>query len=993
MKKFWIILLTLMAGAFVTGCVTQKKKGQETGWLKRGYHSLTSKYNYWFNADELFRLTTTRLEEQHQDNYSQLLDLYPYMATDPQPAKGDLDNVVKKASSGIALHRVGDWSDDNYTLIGQAQYVKQDFETAESTFRWIKDEYDPNRKTKKNKAALAKNKKKIAKEKKKIVEEKKKKKEDTAKKKKKVLEEKRKAAAKKKKVAAKNKKKAKKSKAKGKSKGKTAAKTPKPVTTTPPPTTAPAKAPETPAVAETPAPAPEEAVLLGNSPYKKGLRRQSAYPLAMVWFVRTLTAREKYEEAEFVLRDLYEDRFFPTNLQDDLAVAEADLWIKQKKYDQALKPLAKAVELTTKKKDRARYAFILAQLYDRAGQYEKAFATYETVLSSAPAYEMEFNARLHQVQAGWSNGQMSSAEANRSLEKMAKDEKNLDYQDQIYYTLAEIALKDGLKKDAIAYLRKSLDTSKGNAAQRAESYLKLADLYFEAEDFVHAKNYYDSTVTVLVTTDPRYKRAMDYAANLTDIARLLTTVAANDSIMRVYRMSDAERKDLAKEIRKQQQKEAEAQAAAARIAAAAAKVTTPAKGITPVAGQKASSFYFYNESYVKKGKKDFTKVWGDRRLEDNWRRSNRAQPNSNEEVATTDSSGNNTVSDTELGSIFQSLPKNDAELAVINASNYEALYTLGTLFRDKLQNYKRSAASLEEEQARYPTMEKFEKETWYYAFLDYTDLNNPPKAKYYYDKLTGKYPSSLYARALSDPNFLASGKNREKELSTYYDSTFTYFQIGQYQLAYDRCTSAPQKYGSQNPLMAKFSLLSALCIGNLRGNEAYCQALSEVIARYPESAESTRAKEIARLLGCKGFEVLEPAKNKVEIDDSFTREDDKLHYFIVALTGNDIRLDDVKGAVSDYNREFHKTEQLRISNIFLGTNTDAPIIVIRKFDNKEQVMRFYQEVKGRKGFLGETDKKTYNKEYFAITQENYRRVLKNKTLDGYRTFFETNYLK
>ena len=993
MKKFWIILLTLAAGAFVTGCVTQKKKGQEAGWLKRGYHSLTSKYNYWFNADELFRLTTTRLEEQHQDNYSQVLDIYPYMAIDPQSAKGDLDNVVKKASSGIALHRPGDWVDDCYTLIGQAQFVKQDFETAESTFRWIKDEHNPNKKIKKNKTAVAKNKKKIAKQKKKVVEAKKKKKANTVKQKKKTLEEKRQAAAKKKKVAAKNKKAAAKNKKKGQ--GKTTPKqpaTPAPATTAPTKTTPmPTAKPDAAAAA---APAPKAAVLLGSNPYKRGLRHTAAYPLAMVWYARTLTAREKYEEAEFVIRDLYDDPFFPSNLLDDLAAAEANLWIKQKKYDQALKPLAKAVEVTTKKKDRARYAFILAQLYDRAGQYEKAFAAYEAVLRSNPVYEMEFNARLHQVQAGWSNGQMSSAEANRTLDKMGKDDKNLDYRDQIYYTMAEIALKDGLKKDAIAYLRQSLSASKGNASQRAESYLKLADLYFEAEDFVQAKNYYDSTATVLVTTDPRHKRATDYAANLTDIARLITTINANDSIVRVYRMSNAERKELAKSIRKQQQQDAEAAAAAARVAAAIKAQPGATKGILPTAGAKnTSTFYFYNEAYVKKGKKDFTKVWGDRKLEDDWRRLAHQQSNENEEVVSTDSLGNNTVTDNELNSIFKNLPKSEEELAGINATTYEALYTLGTLFRDKLQNYRRSAASLEEEQSRYPAMDKFEKETWYYAYLDHTDLNNPPRAKYYYDKLTGKYPNSSYARSLSDPNFLKATKSKEREVTTYYDSTFTIFKTGQYQLAYQRCNDAPRKYGSQNPLMAKFALLSALCVGNLQGSDAYCQALSEVIGRYPESVESTRAKEIARLLGCKGFEVLETPKNKAEIDDAFTREDDKLHYFIVALTGNDVRLDDVKGAVADYNREFHKTEQLRISNIFLGTNTDAPIIVIRKFDTRDQAMRFYREVKDRKGFLGETDKKTYKKEYFAITQENYRRVLKNKTLDGYRGFFETNYLK
>ena len=93
MKKVRIILLSLTALLLVAGCVTTKKKNAEVGWLKKGYHNLTSKYNYWFNADELLRLTIIKQEEQHKDNYSQLLELYPYAAVDPQPVQGDLDNV------------------------------------------------------------------------------------------------------------------------------------------------------------------------------------------------------------------------------------------------------------------------------------------------------------------------------------------------------------------------------------------------------------------------------------------------------------------------------------------------------------------------------------------------------------------------------------------------------------------------------------------------------------------------------------------------------------------------------------------------------------------------------------------------------------------------------------------------------------------------------------------------------------------------------------
>jgi tetratricopeptide (TPR) repeat protein len=954
MRNFRHLAVALLSVLLFTACVTQKKKDTNPGWFKKGYHNLTSKYNYWFNADELFRLTTAKLSGEHKDNYNQLLDIYPYAATDPQSARADLDNVIVKSSKGIALHRISDWADDCYTLIGQAQFLKRDYETAEATFKYIKDEYDPKKKTK---SKLKKGKKK-----KDSVKKKKKKKSSSKKKKKK------KKSSKKKKTD------------KNAPKAGDKSKTQPPAETAPKPGEKPKKK------------ADDELELTGDNPYKKGWKRTAAFPLAMIWYGRTLIERDKYDEAEFLFRELWDDRWFPESLHDELYTAEAYLWIKQKRYDKATAPLAAAIERTNKKKVRARLAYILAQLYERAGQTEQAYAALETVLRSAPNYEMEFNARLHQIQAGWDNGKISSADANRSLERMLKDDKNLEYRDQVYYVMADIALKDGLKQDAIAYLRKSLEFNQKNTIQRAESYMKLAELYLDTENFVQAKNYFDSTLTVLPTTDERYKRASDYATNLKDIARLIQTIAANDSIVRIFRMDDAQRKDFAKNLKKQR----DAEAAKAAAAVAAAPPAGAAKVPTPQAGGKGSSFYFYNESFLKKGRKDFNRTWGNRKLEDNWRRSNR--PSANQpglDAASTDSLKNNGVSDAELSDLLKNIPKSEAELSVLHLATYEAMYQLGTLYRDKLQHNKRCASTLEDMQARYPDTARYEKETWYYCYLAFTDLKNPSRAQYYLDKLVAKYPNSSYARALTDPDFRNTAQEKEAELNKYYKETFTTFQAGNYQEAFDRCKDAPRKYGSQNALMPKFTLLSALCIGNLQGNEAYCKALNEVIARYPDSPESTRAKEIARLISCKGFEVAETPKKPdaaASIDEAFTREDDKLHYFMIAITG-DVRVDDIKGAISDYNRENHKLEQLRISNIFLGTDTNEPIIVIRKFDNKEQAMRYFGEVSKQKVFLGESDKKTYNKEYFAITQENYRRVLKNKTLNGYREFFAENYLK
>jgi tetratricopeptide (TPR) repeat protein len=947
MTKFRLLLLGMLAAVLTLGCVTTKKKNADAGWLKKNYHNLTSKYNYWFNADELLRLTMADLSAQHKDNYNQLLELYPYAAVNPSSALGNLDNVIKKSATAIVLHRVSDFVDDCYTMMGQAQYLKRDYETAESTFRYIRENYNPNTKSKL----------KSGNKKKKDVKKKKNKKKSPKKKKKKS-----KGSSKKK--ADKDKKDSKKQ--------------PEGASPSKPTAAGGVKAQK------------DDPLLPQENPYEKFMQRTVAYPLAMIWYGRTLTERQKYEEADFLYRSLEQDPYFPADLRKDLYTAQAYLAIKQKRYEQAIPPLERAVQNAPRNRERARLAYILSQLYEQANQPDKAYSALDIALVSNPTYEMEFNARLRQAQAGYAYKRFTAGEALKQLERMMRDEKNTEYKDQIYFAMARIHLREKQRDEGIAMLKQSLANATSNTYLRSEAYLMLADLYFEGEDYVFAKKYYDSTLTVLPATDPRFARAQRYADNLTEIARLITRITENDSILRLYQMSPDERLAFAKRIQKQREEEAQQAAAGAQNPSAPSPPP-----VAPIAGQR-SSFYFYNEAFVKKGKKDFTKVWGNRKLEDNWRRSNRPQA-----FAAADGAGPGgadtlaAATGEDLNEILKGIPQSEEELAVIHASTYEAMFNLGILYREKLAHNQRCASTLEDMQRRYPDMTKHQIETWYYCYLAFTDLGNRERAKYYYDLLAANHPNSPYTRVLTDPEFLNSAREREREASRYYDQTYELFKQGDYQTAFERCQKAPERYGTTHSLIPKFALLSALCTGNLQGQAAYCGALKEVVARHPESAEATRAKEIMRVVSCDGHEVATnpSTSNPGPIDDAFTLDDDKLHYFLIVLSGNDLPLDDIKIAVSDYNREYHRLEQLRLSNIFLGTDINMPILVIRKFDNKEQAMRYYHEVKDKKEFLGETAKKTYTKEFFPITQENYRRVLKNKTLDGYREFFAQHYLK
>ena len=65
-----------------------------------------------------------------------------------------------------------------------------------------------------------------------------------------------------------------------------------------------------------------------------------------------------------------------------------------------------------------------------------------------------------------------------------------------------------------------------------------------------------------------------------------------------------------------------------------------------------------------------------------------------------------------------------------------------------------------------------------------------------------------------------------------------------------------------------------------------------------------------------------------------------------------------------------------------------PIIVIRKFKNQEAATRYLKSANnaGDEYLTKEMDYVIY-----PLTQGNYREVLRNKSFDGYQSFFEENY--
>lgn len=992
LKHLYKLPVALLCLMFLYSCTVQKRKGDMSA-TKKLYENTTAKYNGYFNANELMKATYLQLEQQKQENYNKVLPVYSYMpVANPQALAPEMDKAIEKVSTVIALHRESQWVDDCYLLMGQALYLKQDYEGAESALKFMVEEYSPQR--------MEQKKKKLSTSKKKaggsarIEETSGDPDERATASKEPVLSAKEQAKVRKKyNKELKKKKRSSSNKKKKPSSGKKSTPATKKVEPT-------KEEPAPAAKVETPAPAPtrirladKEDPKVTGEPENYFMKHRPSYYEGMLWLARTQMERGSYDLAWRNLSKLESDPKVFEEIRPLVSMAQAHFFLLQKRYEDALPRLEKAAESADKKTEQARLTYIIAQIHQLGGRGQAAFDAYERTLKLNPDYEMDFNCRLNMTQNSWLSGKSTAEAAIKELEKMLTDIKNDPFRDRIYFTMATIALKSGNKTEAIAYLQQALQAGGANETQKAEAYYSLAKLYFAEEDYIKAQEYYEECLNTLLTTDDRYPEVKKMAQNLSDIATHLRTIAQQDSLLQIAEMSPEEKKKLASKIEAEQRK---ARQMALESSSRNNQAPTNSRGlaVSPSAGIAAqpalvnSSFFAYNQKNLKKDQKEFEKKWGNRELEDNWRRSNKQSAGGDAADPAVAVANTGDYTDEQLDQLLPDVPSNESEIAEAQRKIRESLFELGKLYRERLENNPKSVEAFEELNKRFPN-NSFELESWYYLYLTYTDLNDDAKAKVYFNKIIEKYPQTLYAKVLRDPNYVAEFQKEKMLLNTYYDDTYHAFQQGDFQTAFDRSNTAKEKFGAGNALQPRFALLAALCVGNLKGKESYITALQEVVSKYPNTPEQLRAKELLRLLGETGAAL--PGGETAKQTTQFLNDPDKSHYILVVFFES-VTLNDYQVKVSNYNQKFHQSEAYNISPIYLGTDEKdrRPVLIIRRFKNKDDAMKYYLGVdKNKKDFINATE---VDYEIFAVSQDNYRKLLDIKEFDAYRDFFKQNYL-
>jgi tetratricopeptide (TPR) repeat protein len=724
---------------------------------------------------------------------------------------------------------------------------------------------------------------------------------------------------------------------------------------------------------------------------------------AMLWQAQSNMQSGDFNRAEPVL-DMLQSKIkqgqAPEKYEKDLNLIYANFFILQKNYPPAVDYLNRALEQKLKRTMKTRCLFILAQIDQRNGDLVEASNLYKQVIKRGPVFEMEFNAKINLAQCYESNGGDREYIVNK-LKKMLKDDKNKDYQDQIYYSLGMISLKDADTLNATIFLKNSVSSSKTNNYQKAISSLQLADIYFAGKYYTDAQSYYDSTLQFLPKDFQNYKEIQQKTLTLSDLVTNLKTIQLEDSLQNLSRMPESDRlkiadriiSDLLAEEMKKNQAEFDRQQSLSMFGTNKTPVTV---------GQSGGAWYFYNPSTLANGFGTFTKKWGRRKPEDNWFLTNKISVTAlTEERVDTSAMQGDTAGRKDIAKsnnpkdrkfYLQNVPTTPEQITISNDKIIKAYYSLGFIYIEGLNDYPKSIESFETLLQRFPD-NKYSAATCYELCQLYKDLENLTQSDLYRNMILTKYPETDFAKLLVNPDYYKEIQSKEKEIGILYEETYNAFKNQQYYIVINNSDQASAKFPGDTVLMPRFEYLKALSLGKIEVVDSLVIAMQRIIVKYPKSPVKPLAQNILDFLGkqrnSKGEPIITDSIQVIDPGEKIYSFDTKaVHFFVLLVNNEKTNVEALKIKLSDFNTKNHDAANLQVNSLLLDNNIE--MITVGNFDDSERAVSYFNDINQSQYIFARLE--TAGEYYaFLISTDNYPILYKNKNIQQYMRFFEKNY--
>ncbi len=713
--------------------------------------------------------------------------------------------------------------------------------------------------------------------------------------------------------------------------------------------------------------------------------------------------------------------------KDDLLRIEAlyaDMAIRQEQFEEAVPALERCIAISKNKHKKARYYYLLAQIYQKMDQAGEASQAFQELIDLNANYEMTFNAKISRAltYTGAENGE----EIRKGLRKMLRDQKNKEYKNQIYYAMAEMDVADENMESAISNYWESTKVSLYNENQKAISFLKLGDHYFSKEIYPKAQMCYDSSMTYLGSDYPNYIKISERVGNLTELVNNLNMVVREDSLQRVALMGKGDRdrliSDLIKKINEKEREERLQKAEAQSDRAFFSQNNLLGNNFNRNQGQSQGNWYFYNPTNIGLGKSEFQRKWGRRKLEDNWRRKNRSTFNLDDiEIALEEDSGDGISSQSQKKDpktkeyYLVDLPMTKAAMVKSNERIMKGLFQAALVYEQKLNNKEKALESLEILLERFPE-NPYLLSTYYHCYAINKSLNRTAKSEFYKQKIIKEFKGSEYAKALSDPNYQSKLDAEYQRANLLYAKAYEEFQNYYYFKVLTLCNEGLLRY-PESELRPRFLFLRALSIGRTQNVNTFKQSLDQILKSNPtkEIEQTTRAilaglekGAVPVVYTAKDMEMarqnrllrnwrIEGDQAMVEVKDEKAKEEkpkslykfkaDDEYYFVLMFSKNDGDPNRTLFNVSRYNSDAYDSRTFKVDRLSL--DKDQIMIMVKGLKDKDDALNYFNGIiTNGKAFSGLEDVDYRN---FVISKPNFDQLKKTKEVDQYLDFYTKTY--
>lgn len=696
---------------------------------------------------------------------------------------------------------------------------------------------------------------------------------------------------------------------------------------------------------------------------------------AKLWEALSYTAMGWITEAENILTYVKPEKLTSKQQTYLYNLAMTDFCIKQKKYADATPYLSEAARRSSGAQ-KVRLNFLLGQLYADNGQNDLAYQAFgKAGGSSGASYYTKFNARIKQ--SAVFSGDNIKGEVKK-LKGMARLDRNSEYLDQIYYAIGNLYLSRRDTTEAIANYVLAAERSKRNGIDKAISQITLGNIYFARHQYDLAQPCFSEAIPLLDEEYPNYKLLKKRSDVLDELAVYAQNVTLQDSLLRLSRMTPEEQlaivNKIIEDLKKKEKEEKEAAEQEERLAQANSmgsdNSNSNLNSPTQFNINNDKSWYFYNNATKDAGKTQFQKIWGNRKLEDNWRRRNKntfaiSSDEGNEpgdQQALNSDSISSEGSDSEASKhaddphyaeyYLKQIPKTEEEISNSHNIIQEGLYNMGIILKDKLEDFPSAVSEFGTLLSRYPD-NVYRLDTYYNLYLLYMRQGDTANAEVYRQLILSDFAESNYGKAMQDANYI----DNLRAMLTVQEDAYAQAYDAYLNNRNDEVHSALARMQTDFPLsklMPKFMFIDALAYVTENNEEQFKTSLKTLLEQYPETDISPTASAMLKQLNA-GRSIKSTSSNtrgllwatRLSTDSAsfandsnltpFTHNADKPHIFLLAYPTDSVSANDVLYKVAYHNFTTFVVKDFDLEQMTFG---QIGLLAVKGFENYDELVHY-----------------------------------------------------